>query len=149
MQQLSQLASCSLVVPTCFKQALTDCCRYLCGQAAAELNLSLSVICMKKLFAALQLLQMMQQPNRYEGAGFRAKAHRPEQAGKSAKKSLKQAVKEKPGPSAAGKIGSKASSSLAHGPIHRLAKVADQGRRELKQPGRGSRPASLVPRRRL
>ena len=40
---------------------------------------------MKKVFAALQ---MMQQPNRYEEGGNRAKAHRPEQGNQSAKKCI-------------------------------------------------------------
>ena len=76
----------------------------------------------EKVFAALQLLQMMQQPNRYEGEGTRAKAHRPDQVDKSAKKSSKQAVKEKAGPSAAGKMGFKASSLSAHQPNAQASK---------------------------
>ncbi|DBA83630.1 TPA: hypothetical protein ACH3X1_006191 [Trebouxia sp. C0004] len=88
------------------------------------------------------LLQMMQQPNRYEGAGTRAKAHRPEQADKSAKKSSNQAVKEKAGPSAAGKMGSKASSLSAHQPNAQASK-GGRPRKEATQAGRtGSRPAS-------
>jgi len=41
---------------------------------------------MKRVFAALQSLQMMQQPNRYEGRGNHAKAHRPGRGDEPAKK---------------------------------------------------------------
>ncbi len=76
---------------------------------------------MKKVFAALQ---MMQQPNRYEGGGYRAKAHRPERGKESAKKCMKQAAKEKAGPSSAGRRGSKASSSSAHQPNAQARKAS-------------------------
>ena len=68
--------------------------------------------CMKRVFAALQLLQMVQQPNRYEGVGNCVKAHCPEPGDEPAKKCMKQAAKKK-GPISAGRKGSKASSSLA------------------------------------
>jgi len=78
---------------------------------------------MKTLFAALQLLQMMQQPNRYEGRGNHAKAHRPGRGDEPAKKCTKQPAKEK------AQQGEGAPRLLHHQPInskHRLAKLADQ-----------------------
>ncbi|DBA84716.1 TPA: hypothetical protein ACH3X1_005969 [Trebouxia sp. C0004] len=97
------------------------------------------------------LLQMMQQPNRYEGAGTRAKAHLPEQADKSAKKTSKQAVKEKAGPSAAGKMGFKASSLSAHQPNvqaskgGRPRKEATKAARTRQQTGKsGARKKAVI-----
>ena len=66
---------------------------------------------------------MMQQPNRYEGKGNRAKAHRPERGDEPAKKCTKQAAKEKAKPSSAGRRGSKAPSSSAHQPKAQASKA--------------------------
>ncbi len=105
---------------------------------------------MKRVFAALQLLQMMRQPNRYKGRGNRAKAHRPERGDETAKKCTKQPAKEK---LSLAQHGEGAPRLLHHQPIsprHRLAKLADPGRAQPKQPGQGgSRQAKRVPGRRL
>jgi len=102
---------------TCDKYTLTK------QMITAGIYISLSVVCMKRVFAALQLLQMIQQPNRYEGRGNRAKAHRPERGDEPAKKCTKQAAKEKAKPSSAGRRGSKAPSSSAHQPKAQASKA--------------------------
>ncbi len=72
---------------------------------------------MKRDFAALQLLQMMQQPNRYEGRDNRARAHRPGQSDEPAKKCTKQPAKEK------AQQGEGAPSSSAHQPKAQASKA--------------------------
>ena len=119
--------------------AAVDCCSFIMHYTCDRYTLTKRIItagmynfagnCMKRVFAALQLLQMMQQPNRYEGIGNRAKVHRPEQCDEPATRRTKQEAKKK-AISSAERIGSKASSSSAHQPIspmHRLTKLADQG----------------------
>ena len=79
---------------------------------------------MKRVFAALQLLQMMRQPSRYKGRGNRAKAHRPERGDEPAKKCTEpSAAKEKAKLSSAGRRGSKAPSSSAHQPKAQASKA--------------------------
>ena len=67
---------------------------------------------------------MMQQPNRYEGKGNRAKAHRPERGDEPAQKCTEpSAAKEKAKRTSAGRRGSKAPSSLAHQPKAQASKA--------------------------
>ena len=63
---------------------------------------------MKRIFVVLQSLQMMQQPNRYKGRGYRVKAKRPEQGDEPAQQEAKQKA-----PSSAARKGFKAPSSSA------------------------------------
>ncbi|DBA76417.1 TPA: hypothetical protein ACH3X1_010120 [Trebouxia sp. C0004] len=66
--------------------------------------------------APSKLLRMMQQPNRYDGIGSRAKADRPEQGDELAQRRVERQAKQKaPSSAAAVRKGSKAS-SLAHQP---------------------------------
>ncbi|DBB02728.1 TPA: hypothetical protein ACH3X3_011671 [Trebouxia sp. C0006] len=80
--------------------------------------------------------QMMQQSNKYKGIDNKAKAHCPVRGNECANKCMKQAAKEKAGPSSAGRRGSKASSSSAHQPNAQACKAGrPRGRAQQKQPG--------------
>ncbi|DBB02729.1 TPA: hypothetical protein ACH3X3_011671 [Trebouxia sp. C0006] len=79
---------------------------------------------------------MMQQSNKYKGIDNKAKAHCPVRGNECANKCMKQAAKEKAGPSSAGRRGSKASSSSAHQPNAQACKAGrPRGRAQQKQPG--------------
>ncbi len=96
---------------------------------------SVLVICMKRVFAALQ---MMQQSNKYKGIDNKAKAHCPVRGNECANKCMKQAAKEKAGPSSAGRRGSKASSSSAHQPNAEASK-GGRPRKDATQAARTTR----------
>ncbi len=131
--------------------AAVDCCSFIMHYTCDRYTLTKRMItagmynfagnCMKSLFTALQLLQMMQQPNRYEGIGNHVKAHRPEQCDEPAKRRTKQEAKKK-AISSAERIGSKASSSSAHQPNAQADKAGrSRGQRLIAHVARSKRAA--------
>lgn len=107
--------------------AAIDCCCFMMHFTCDKYTLTKQMITAamyqtasmhEEIFAALQSLQMMQQPNRYDGRGNHAKAHCPGEV-----MSLQRSARQ--GERSAGRQGSKAPSSSAHLP---KAQTSNAGR---------------------